>query len=69
MAIFFFLIGLEIKREFLIGELNSAKKIAFPLFGAIGGILVPVILYVTLNQNPDTLKGWAYPWQQTSLLR
>ena len=61
MAIFFFLIGLEIKREFLIGELNSAKKVMFPLFGAIGGIALPVLLYIILNQNPETLKGWGIP--------
>jgi Na+:H+ antiporter, NhaA family len=61
MAIFFFLIGLEIKREFLIGELNSVKKIAFPLFGAVGGMLVPVILFLVLNQNPDSIKGWGIP--------
>ncbi|WP_347373102.1 Na+/H+ antiporter NhaA [Aequorivita sp. Q41] len=61
MAIFFFLIGLEIKREFLIGELNSTKKVMFPLFGAIGGIALPVLLYIILNQNPDTLKGWGIP--------
>lgn len=61
MAIFFFLIGLEIKREFLIGELNSTKKIMFPLFGAIGGIVLPVLIYVILNQNPETLKGWGIP--------
>ena len=46
MAIFFFLIGLEIKREVLIGELNSIKKIAFPLFGAIGGVIAPVALFM-----------------------
>lgn len=61
MAIFFFLIGLEIKREFVIGELNSTKKVMFPLFGALGGILVPVAFYFILNQNPDTLKGWGIP--------
>lgn len=61
MAIFFFLIGLEIKREFLIGELNSLKKLAFPLFGALGGMLVPVLLFFILNQNPETLKGWGIP--------
>ncbi len=43
MAIFFFLIGLEIKREFLIGELNSLKKVSFPIVGAVGGMLVPVL--------------------------
>ncbi|MDY7395387.1 Na+/H+ antiporter NhaA [Aureibaculum sp. 2210JD6-5] len=61
MAVFFFLIGLEIKREFLIGELNSAKKIAFPLVGALGGVLIPVLLYLVLNQNPETVKGWGIP--------
>ena len=61
MAIFFFLIGLEIKRELLIGELNSPKKIAFPLVGAIGGMLVPVVFFLLLNQNPDTFKGWGIP--------
>lgn len=61
MAIFFFLIGLEIKREFLIGELNSLKKISFPLFGALGGMTVPVLFFLLLNQNPETLKGWGIP--------
>ncbi len=61
MAIFFFLIGLEIKREFLIGELNSLKKLAFPLFGALGGMLVPVLLFFIINQNPETIKGWGIP--------
>lgn len=61
MAIFFFLIGLEIKRELLIGELNSPKKIAFPLVGAFGGMLIPVAFYLILNQNPDTTHGWGIP--------
>ncbi|MFV0565841.1 MAG: Na+/H+ antiporter NhaA [Flavobacteriaceae bacterium] len=61
MAIFFFLIGLEIKREFLIGELNSAKKIAFPLVGALGGMIIPVALFFLLNKNPETLQGWGIP--------
>jgi NhaA family Na+:H+ antiporter len=61
MAVFFFLIGLEIKREILIGELNSMKKIAFPLFGALGGMLVPILFYFVLNENPDTLHGWGIP--------
>ena len=61
MAIFFFLIGLEIKREFLIGELNSIKKISFPIFGALGGMLVPVFFFLVLNQNPATVKGWGIP--------
>lgn len=61
MAIFFFLIGLEIKRELLIGELNSPKKIAFPLVGALGGMLVPVIFFLVLNDNPNTAQGWGIP--------
>ena len=61
MAVFFFLIGLEIKRELLIGELNSARKIAFPLVGAIGGMIVPVAIFFLLNQNPETTKGWGIP--------
>jgi len=61
MAIFFFLIGLEIKREFLIGELNSMKKMAFPLFGALGGMIFPVLFFLTLNNNPETIKAWGIP--------
>lgn len=61
MAVFFFLIGLEIKRELIIGALNSAKKIAFPLVGALGGMLVPVTFFLLLNQNPETVRGWGIP--------
>jgi len=61
MAIFFFLIGLEIKRELLIGELNTVKKASFPLFAAIGGMLVPVLLFLVLNDNPDNSHGWGIP--------
>ncbi|MBS9774319.1 MAG: Na+/H+ antiporter NhaA [Tenacibaculum sp.] len=61
MAIFFFLIGLEIKREFLIGELNSPKKIAFPLIGAIGGMIAPIVMFLLLNENPETTRGWGIP--------
>ncbi|MTB53296.1 Na+/H+ antiporter NhaA [Lewinella sp. W8] len=61
MAIFFFLIGLEIKRELMVGELNSAKKAVFPVLAAIGGIALPGLIFVFLNGNPETLKGWAIP--------
>ncbi|HMR39339.1 MAG TPA: Na+/H+ antiporter NhaA [Ignavibacteria bacterium] len=61
MAIFFFLIGLEIKRELLIGELNSFKKASFPLFAAIGGMIFPVAFFFILNKNPETLDGWGIP--------
>jgi NhaA family Na+:H+ antiporter len=61
MAIFFFLIGLEIKRELLIGELNTVKKASFPLFAAIGGMLVPVVLFLILNKNPENSHAWGIP--------
>jgi NhaA family Na+:H+ antiporter len=61
MAVFFFLIGLEIKREVLVGELNTFKKMAFPLFGALGGMSVPAIMYVFINVNPETASGWGIP--------
>ena len=61
MAVFFFLIGLEVKRELLLGELNTMKKLAFPMLGALGGIIFPVAIYFILNQNPETTKGWAIP--------
>lgn len=61
MAVFFFLIGLEIKREFLIGELNTTKKLAFPLFGAVGGMLFPVLFFFILNEDPETAHGWGVP--------
>ncbi|MBC6428458.1 MAG: Na+/H+ antiporter NhaA [Cellvibrionales bacterium] len=62
MAIFFFLIGLEIKREMLEGELSSLPQIVLPGIGALGGMLVPAAIYVWLNGgDPDALRGWAVP--------
>jgi len=61
MSVFFFVIGLELKRELLIGEINSLKKAAFPMIAALGGILVPVGLYMLLNQDPNTFRGWGIP--------
>lgn len=61
MAIFFFLIGLEIKRELLIGELNSIRKATFPIFAAIGGMIFPFAFFYLLNQNQDTSTGWGIP--------
>lgn len=61
MAIFFFLIGLEIKRELLIGELNTFRKATFPFFAALGGMFVPLGLFLLLNDNPDTVNGWGIP--------
>lgn len=62
MAIFFFLIGLEIKREVLTGNLSSVKNSMLPIFAAVGGMLVPALIYFVLNfSNPTLLEGWAIP--------
>lgn len=58
MAIFFFLVGLEIKREVLVGELNSIKKASLPIFAAIGGMLIPIAIFFISNKNPETSGGW-----------
>lgn len=62
MAIFFLLVGLEIKRELLIGELSSLSKAIAPVIAAVGGMMVPAIIYFLWNANsPEALKGWAIP--------
>jgi NhaA family Na+:H+ antiporter len=62
MVLFFLLIGLEIKREVMVGELASRKKAMLPLFAAAGGMVVPALIYVFVNQdNPEFLRGWAIP--------
>lgn len=62
MVVFFFLVGLELKREILIGELNDVKKIVLPALAAIGGMVVPGLIYAIFNWgNADLLKGWAIP--------
>ncbi|MCG8699961.1 MAG: Na+/H+ antiporter NhaA [Bacteroidales bacterium] len=61
MAIFFFVVGLEIKREILAGELSSVKKASLPIAAAIGGMVVPAVIYVVMNQNPDAVRGWGIP--------
>lgn len=61
MALFFLLVGLEIKREILAGELASPRQAAFPLAAALGGVLVPAGLYTALNVGTPTAGGWAIP--------
>jgi len=62
MAIFFFFVTLEIKREFIQGELSNLKKALLPIIGAIGGMLIPALVYVVINfGNAETLNGWAIP--------
>jgi NhaA family Na+:H+ antiporter len=61
MALFFFVVGLEIKREITVGELNTPRKAALPLMAAIGGMAFPALIYVVLNASAASLKGWAIP--------
>jgi NhaA family Na+:H+ antiporter len=62
MAVFFFLVGLEIKREFLEGELSSPAQVTLPALGAVGGMAVPAFIYVLLNWgDAQNLNGWAIP--------
>jgi len=62
MAVFFFLIGLEIKREFLEGELSDPSRLVIPAIAAVGGMAVPALVYIAMNQgNPAALSGWAIP--------
>ena len=62
MAIFFFVVTLEIKREFIQGELSRPKQALLPIVGAIGGMAVPAAIYIIINLDTGyTLKGWAIP--------
>ncbi len=62
MAVFFFFVTLEIKREFIQGELSNLKKAMLPIIAAIGGMVVPAAFYVAINfGNSETLNGWAIP--------
>ena len=62
MAIFFFFVTLEIKREFIQGELSNIKQAILPIIAAVGGMLVPALIYVYVNfGNTETLNGWAIP--------
>ena len=61
MAVFFFVVGLEIKREILVGELASARKAALPLAAAVGGMVIPAALYAILNIGRPGMSGWGIP--------
>jgi Na+:H+ antiporter, NhaA family len=61
MAVFFFAVGLEIKREFLVGELSSAKKALLPVMAALGGMIVPAAIYAIFNYHTPSAKGWGIP--------
>ncbi len=61
MTLFFFVVGLELKREILVGELSDPKAAALPIFAAIGGMVVPALLYYLVNPAGDALRGWGIP--------
>jgi NhaA family Na+:H+ antiporter len=61
MAVFFLLVGLEIKRELIVGELASVRKAALPIAGAIGGMVVPATVYWMCNMSGENARGWGIP--------
>lgn len=61
LAIFFFLVGLELKQEFVLGDLRDPKRALVPVIAAVGGVAVPAIIYSLINAGHDTLAGWAIP--------
>ncbi|MBQ3174839.1 MAG: Na+/H+ antiporter NhaA [Bacteroidales bacterium] len=61
MAIFFFVVGLEIKREMLVGELSSFKHAALPIFAAVGGMIVPALIFALFNNGTPSANGWGIP--------
>ena len=61
MVIFFFTVGLEIKRELLVGELSSIQKSSLPIAGALGGMIIPAVLYSLLNAGGSGSGGWGIP--------
>jgi len=61
MALFFFIIGLEIKRNILVGELSSFKIAILPILSAFGGMILPALIYVAINNNGDGANGWGIP--------
>jgi Na+:H+ antiporter, NhaA family len=61
MSLFFFTVGLEIKREFLVGELAAPKKALLPVIAALGGMIVPGLIYAALNIGSSTIHGWGIP--------
>ncbi len=61
MSVFFLLAGMEIKREFTTGELSSIEQASLPIVGAIGGMLVPAILFALINKGTSNMSGWAIP--------
>lgn len=61
MSVFFFVVGLELKREIVAGELSNPRKAMLPIFAAVGGMVVPALIYFSLNPSSDVHSGWGIP--------
>ena len=61
MALFFFVVGLELKREIMVGELSDMRQAALPIIAAIGGMIVPALIYLAFNPEGDAARGWGIP--------
>ena len=61
MAIFFFVVGLELKREIIVGELANPRNAALPIAAAVGGMVVPALIYFAINPQGDAARGWGVP--------
>jgi Na+:H+ antiporter, NhaA family len=61
MALFFFVVGLELKREIMVGELSDIRQAALPIFAAIGGMVIPALIYLAFNHGTDAAHGWGVP--------
>lgn len=61
MALFFFVVGMELKREFLVGEMSDIRHAALPVIAAIGGMVVPALIYLAFNHEGDAMRGWGIP--------
>ncbi len=61
MAIFFFVVGMELKREILVGELSDIRQASLPILAAVGGMVVPALIYVLINPEGDATRGWGVP--------
>lgn len=61
MALFFFVVGLELKREIMVGELSDMRQAALPVIAAVGGMLVPALIYLAFNPDGDASRGWGVP--------
>jgi len=61
MVLFFLVVGLEIKREIIVGELSSIRKATLPVFAAIGGMIIPALIYILINREGPGMRGWGVP--------